>query len=122
MAKVFAPPHVQTQVAMETAADRRLGILLGALIRAANDLSVSGPEKHDAVKRALMAELFGGVADPDDMRAWLRELQPWDGPAGWMAERAIGLLPIEAIVDRLLGTLIRTTYQALKRVGALADQ
>lgn len=119
MAKVFVPQHVQTQVAMEVSADRRLGILLGALIRAAAELTVSGPEKHDAVKRALMGELFSGVADPDDMREWLRDLQPWDGPAGWMVDRAIGLLPVESVVDQLLGAMIRATYQALKRVGSV---
>ena len=120
MAIVRAQTHVLVQAAqVDLPEDKRLGILMGDLIRSAAQLSVSGPEKHDAVVRGLKQALFSSVADADTMRHWLKRIVPWDGPAGWMADKAIGFVPIEPVVDRLLGSLVEVGYQAMERAGML---
>jgi len=118
MAIVRADPHVLIQASMsDVTEDKRLGILLGGLIRAAGQMSMPGPEKKDAVRRGLKEALFHGVADPDDMRAWLKRINPWEGVAGWTADKAINLVPIEPLVDKLLDVAIESTFQALRRAG-----
>ena len=123
MVVVRSNPHELIQASMTNVKeDERLGILLGGLIRTAAELTIEGADKKEAVRLGLKEALFHGVADPDDMRDWLRRINPWEGIGGWTADKLIRLMPVESMVDALLDTVIETTYQSMRRAGLVSHR
>lgn len=123
MVVVRSNPHELIQASMTgVKEDERLGILLGGLIRTAAELTIEGADKKQAVRLGLKEALFHGVADPDDMRDWLRKINPWEGIGGWTADKLIRLMPVESMVDALLDTVIETTYQSMRRAGLVSHR
>lgn len=123
MVQVRSQPHELIQASMSgVSEDQRLGILVGGLIRTAAELTVEGATKKEAVRLGLKEALFHGLGDPDDMRDWLRKINPWEGIGGWTADKLIRLMPVESMVDALLDTVIESTYQAMRRGGLVSHR
>lgn len=117
MALLTPTPEVIITAARQPTETDRIGLLAGALIRAAADLTVSGQDKHQAVVDAIKGALFDAGVTSDALRKWVTDMLGIGGFVGGALRGFLRLLPVQKIVEALISYAVQTAYRAMKRAG-----
>lgn len=115
MATLTIQDTLRERAQATTDVKRKVAIYSTGLVHVAADLTVSGPEKHEAVVDSII-RLF--LDDGVDLKKALDDLLDFEGFPELASDAVIKILPIETVLRRILGWAVEAAYEAMKGADA----